>query len=187
MTAMTRQGMSDAALIERSRHEPEVFAVLYDRHAKQIHRYGTRRLGSSLADDVVAETFLAAFRQRARYDLDRADARPWLFGIAANVIGKQQRSEQRMLQAFARTGNDPVAQSYADRVDDRVAAAAMTRPLAAALGGLSPKHREALLLIAWADLSYEETAQALGISVGTVRSRLHRGVSKEGMRGARRT
>jgi RNA polymerase sigma-70 factor (ECF subfamily) len=79
-----------------------------------------------------------------------------------------------MLRAFARTGVDPVADGPADRVDSRVCAAAVQRDLAAALAGLPAGDRDVLLLIAWADLSYEETAAALGIPVGTVRSRLHR-------------
>ena len=166
--------LDDAALIERSWQEPEAFAALYDRHAAPIHRFAGRRLGDQMADDVVAETFLAAFRRRKRYDLCRADARPWLYGIAANVIGKHRRAEVRMLRAFARTGADPVADGHADRVDSRVCAAAVQRELAAALAGLSAGDRDVLLLIAWADLSYEETAAALGIPVGTVRSRLHR-------------
>ncbi|MGP4023880.1 RNA polymerase sigma factor [Actinomadura sp. 3N407] len=163
----------DASLIERSRDEPEVFAVLYDRHAPSIHRYVARRLGDQAADDLVAETFLAAFRQRRRYDPGRSDARPWLYGIAANLIGKQRRSETRMLRALARTGVDPVADSM-DRVDARLSAAASARDLAGALARLSPGDRDVLLLIAWADLSYEQVAEALSIPVGTVRSRLNR-------------
>jgi RNA polymerase sigma factor (sigma-70 family) len=166
--------LDDAVLIERSWHEPEAFAALYDRHAAPIHRFAGRRLGDQMADDVVGETFLAAFRRRKRYDLRRADARPWLYGIAANVIGKHRRAEVRMLRAFARTGADPVAAGHADLVDSRVCAAAVQRDLAAALAGLPAGDRDVLLLIAWADLSYEETAAALGIPVGTVRSRLNR-------------
>ena len=166
--------LDDAALIERSWHEPEAFAALYDRHAAPVHRFAGRRLGQHLADDVVAETFLAAFRRRKRYDLHRKDARPWLYGIAANVMGKHRRAEVRMLRAFARTGIDPVADGHADRIDSRVCAAAVQRDLAAALAGLSAGDRDVLLLIAWADLSYEETAAALRLPVGTVRSRLNR-------------
>ncbi|MGH3286835.1 MAG: RNA polymerase sigma factor, partial [Streptosporangiaceae bacterium] len=114
--------LDDAALIERSWHEPEAFAVLYDRHAAPIHRFAGRRLGDQLAGDVVGETFLAAFRRRKRYDLRRADARPWLYGIAANLIGKHRRAEVRMFRAFARTGIDPVADSHADRADSRISA-----------------------------------------------------------------
>ena len=72
----------DADVIARSVQEPEVFAVLFRRHAAAIQRYVARRLGVDAAEDVVAETFLAAFDQRGRYDLSRPDARPWLYGIA---------------------------------------------------------------------------------------------------------
>jgi RNA polymerase sigma factor (sigma-70 family) len=174
VTAPPRLRADDAALIEQSWHEPEAFAELYDRHVRQIHRYVTRRLGDGAADDVVGETFLAAFRRRRRYDLGRADARPWLYGIAANLIGKHRRAEIRMLRALARTGADPVAESYADGADARVSAAAAKRDLAAGLASLAAGDREVLLLIAWADLTYDEVAVALGIPVGTVRSRLHR-------------
>src|SRR5258708_7025727 len=167
VTAPTRERADDAALIEQSWHEPEAFAGLYDRHASHIHRYVTRRLGSGLADDVTGETFLAAFQRRRRYDIGRPDARPWLYGIAANVIGKHRRAELRMLQAFARTGADPVAESYADRADARLSAAAVHQQLAAALAGLSSGDRDVLLLIAWADLSNEEVAAALAVPPAT--------------------
>ncbi|MFI6479121.1 RNA polymerase sigma factor [Nonomuraea sp. NPDC050663] len=166
--------LADAELIQRSRRDPAQFAALFDRHAPALHRYVTRRLGEHLADDVVAETFLAAFRRRAKYDVSYPDARPWLYGIAANLIGRHRRTEVRFYLALARTGVDEVAESYADRVEARVTASAAQRDLAGALAVLSPEDREVLLLIAWADLSYEETAAALGIPVGTVRSRLHR-------------
>ena len=168
----------DAALIEASRREPETFAGLYDRHAAPIHRYVSRRLGDGMADDIVADTFLAAFRRRQSYDLRCSDARPWLYGIAANLIGKHRRTESRMLRAFARTGVDPVLEGHADRIDSRVTAGSVQPDLAAALAGLSAGDRDVLLLIAWADLSYEQTATALGIPLGTVRSRLHRAREK---------
>ena len=163
----------DAALIERSWHDPEAFAALYDRHAAPLHRYAARRLGAGAADDIVADTFLDAFRQRRRYDLTVTDARPWLYGIAANLIGKHSRSEVRMLRAYARTGTDPVL-IETDDADGRLASAAVRQDLAAALAALTNGDRDVLLMIAWADLSYTEVATALGIPVGTVRSRLHR-------------
>ena len=174
MTAPAEHFIDDAAVIEKSWHEPEVFAMLYDRHATAMHRFVARRLGPACADDIVAESFLAAFRHRDRYDLSRADARPWLYGIAANAIGKHRRAEVRQLRALARTGLDPVTDSHADQVDSRVAARGAQRALAAALASLSAGDRDVLLLIAWADLSYEEVAQALSIPIGTVRSRLNR-------------
>ncbi|MEU4578071.1 RNA polymerase sigma factor [Nonomuraea sp. ATR24] len=169
---------TDAEVIQRSRQEPAAFSTLFDRHAPALHRYVTRRLGDSLADDVVADTFLAAFRRRDRYDLSHADARPWLYGIAANLVGKHRRAEVRAYQALARTGVDEVAESYAERVESRVSASAAHRDLARALAALTPDERDVLLMIAWADLGYEEVAVALGIPVGTVRSRLHRARKK---------
>ena len=103
---------SDAALIERSRQEPDCFAGIFDRHADEILRYAHARLGPDLAEDITAETFLAAFRRRDHYDLTWADARPWLYGIAIRLIGKHRRAEgryRRMLQtvpADRRTGRD---------------------------------------------------------------------------------
>ena len=168
----------DATVIESSWQDPETFAQLYDRHAVPIYRYASRRLGEEMADDIVAETFLAAFRRRKDYDLQRPDARPWLYGIAANLIGKHRRAEVRMLRAFARTGADPAVEGHADRIDSQVSAAAVQPDLAAAVAALSPGDRDVLLLVAWADLSYEQTATALGIPPGTVRSRLHRARAK---------
>ena len=168
----------DAAVIEWSIRDPEAFAVLYDRHAATLHRYVARRLGEGVADDIVADTFLTAFSKRARYDPSVArDARPWLYGIAANLIGKHTRSEVRMLRAYARTGTDPVLTQQETTADDalsRVEGAAAHRDLARALATLTEGDREVLLMIAWADLSYAEVAAALGIPVGTVRSRLSR-------------
>jgi len=168
------QQPSDAKLIEQSLAEPEVFAVLFDRYAADIHHYAARRLGASAADDLVAETFLAAFRRRTSYDTSRSQARPWLYGIATTLIARQRRSEQRLYRALARTGVDPLPEPIADQVVRRVAAQGQQRRLAAALAGLSPADREVLLLVAWGGLSYEEIAEAVAVPIGTVRSRLHR-------------
>ncbi|MFC0599770.1 RNA polymerase sigma factor [Streptomyces palmae] len=173
-----RARTDDAALIEQSAADPEVFATLYDRHAATIHRYVARRLGQDLADDLVADTFLIAFRRRGGYDLSRPDALPWLYGIAANLIGKHRRAEVRAYRALARTGTDPVAESYTDRIDGQVSAQASSKQLAAALAALSAKDRDVLLLIAWAELTYDAVGQALGIPIGTVRSRLNRARKK---------
>ncbi|MFF7044111.1 RNA polymerase sigma factor [Streptomyces massasporeus] len=171
---MTDLAGGDAELIRASLQEPERFAALFDRHAPAIHQYVARRLGRDAADDVTAETFLTAFRIRARFDPARAGVRPWLYGIAAKQIGRHRRQEVQALKLLARTGHDPVADSWTDSADDRVAAEAAARPLAGALARLSAGDRHVLLLFAWADFSYQEIAEALGIPVGTVRSRLNR-------------
>jgi RNA polymerase sigma factor (sigma-70 family) len=172
-TAEPRGDVDDAALIAQSLRAPERFGVLFDRHAPAIYRYITRRLGRDIADDLVAETFLAAFRQRGRYDRAHADARPWLYGIATRLIGRYRRDEVRFFRAIARTGVDPAAEPIADQVTNRVAAQAGSRELAAAIAALPAAYRDVLLLIA-SGLGYQETADALGVPVGTISSRLLR-------------
>ena len=102
-----RADPDDADLVALSLHSPERFAALLDRHASAIHRYVARRLGPDAADDLVAETFLIAFQRRGGYDPAYADARPWLYGIATNLIGRHRRDEVRMFRAMARTWADP--------------------------------------------------------------------------------
>jgi RNA polymerase sigma-70 factor (ECF subfamily) len=164
---------SDAAIIAASGGDPALFGEIFDRHSAAINRYLTRRLGASDGEDLTAETFVIAFRSRRRYDGSVEDARPWLFGIAANLLRRHWRTEQRRLRAYARTGVDPVADEIPD-AERRLDAAAAGPQLARALASISADDREVLLLFAWADLSYEQIALALEIPAGTVRSRLSR-------------
>ena len=97
------EGMTDAQAIGASLADPEVFAVLFDRHFDAIHRYAQRRVGRDLADEIAAETFTRAFDRRRRYDTAREDARPWLLGIAANLLRRHWRTEKRRLDAYARS------------------------------------------------------------------------------------
>ncbi|MFC4905851.1 RNA polymerase sigma factor [Actinomadura gamaensis] len=175
-------GADDSAVIVASRREPERFALLFQRHARAIGRYVTRRLGPGPAEDVVAETFLIAFRERDRYDASCPDARPWLYGIATNLVRRHRRDEVRLLRALARTGIDPVIESFSDAADARLSAGAAGRGLAAAIAGLPAAQRDVLLLVTWAGLTYDEAGQALGVPSGTVRSRMNRARAK--LRGA---
>ncbi len=151
-----------------------VFAGLFDEHAPGLHRYLSRRIGSA-ADDLVAETFLAALAGRDGFDRSRADPRAWLYGIATNLLRRHQRQELRGLAATAKAcagelpGSDP-----GDVVPDQVDARDRVGRLASGIADLSPDDRDVLLLIAWAGLAGNEVAQVLGVPVGTVRSRLHR-------------
>jgi RNA polymerase sigma factor (sigma-70 family) len=165
--------LNDADLIERSLNDPETFAVLFDRHAPLLHRYVARRLGPIEAEDVVADTFLAAFQRRRDYDRGRPDARPWLYGIASNLIGKRRRAETNLYRAYIRSGVHP-AEIAGRQVEDGINTLAVNRPLARALLKLSQADRDVLLLLAWAELSYQEIARALAIPLGTVASRLNR-------------
>ncbi|WP_030434096.1 RNA polymerase sigma factor [Actinoplanes subtropicus] len=164
--------VGDHDLIRQSAADPEAFGQIFDRHAATIHRYLARRVGPLLADDLTAETFLIAFRSRDKYDMSHADCRPWLYGIAANLLRGHQRAEVRQYRALARTGVDPVYDASEDS-DARVTAAGDVRALAGVLAKLPAGERDVLTLIAQAQLSYPEVARALDVPVGTVRSRLH--------------
>jgi RNA polymerase sigma factor (sigma-70 family) len=165
---------ADADLIERSWERPERFADLFDRYYQAIHGYVSRRLGPGFGDDLASETFLIAFDRRRAYDLAYPDARPWLYGIASNLVSRQRRAEQRRYRALARADASGVVESHAERVVGRVDAGSQRARLAAALLEIELADREVLLLVAWAELSLEEAARALGVPAGTARSRLHR-------------
>ncbi len=166
--------VDDADVVKRSRADPECFAVLFDRYFVPLHRYASRRLGAATGDDVAAETFLVAFRERGRFDPARGSVRVWLYGIATNLIRGHQRAEVRGYRAYARAAAEPVYAAEEERVDARLTAAAAREVLVAALADLSSGDRDALLLVVWGELSHEETAGALGIPAGTVGSRLYR-------------
>jgi RNA polymerase sigma factor (sigma-70 family) len=168
------EGLSDADLIERSRSDPGCFAEIFDRHAGEILRYAHARLGPDLAEDVTAETFLAAFSRRHRYDTAWPDARPWLYGIAVREIGRHRRALSRRLRLLRSVPVELVTEDFGHRSAERVTAEQLRPQLTAVLAGLPHRDRELLLLVAWAGLSYEESAQALGLTVSAVKSRLHR-------------
>ena len=164
----------DAAIIERSWREPERFAMLFDRHAARIHRYVARRVGREAADDLVAETFLAAFAKRRGYFTAYRDAGPWLYGIATNLVGQHRREEVRQFRIRQAAWPELAEPGHDERVVGDVTARSVRHQLAAALAALADGDRDVLVLIAWEQLSYTETARALAIPVGTVRSRLNR-------------
>jgi RNA polymerase sigma-70 factor (ECF subfamily) len=165
---------ADAVVIEQSWAEPERFAAIFERYFGQVHQYLAGRVGGKVADDLAAEVFAIAFAQRQRYDLARESARPWLYGIATNLLSAHRRKEQRRYRALARASGREVAPSYEDLVADRVSASAAGPALAAALAALGTGDRDVLLLAALAGLGNQEVAQALGIPYGTVCSRLSR-------------
>jgi RNA polymerase sigma factor (sigma-70 family) len=165
---------SDASVITRSSREPEAFAAIFDRYFARIHRYVASRLGSNAADDIAADIFLAAFDQRDRYDEERVSARAWLYGIATNKISRYWRDEERLYRALQRTGVDGDEGAHDDLVAARVSAASLQPQLAKGLAGLPEGTRDVLLLVACAQLPYDEVAAALDIPIGTVSSRLNR-------------
>lgn len=174
MTRGSCEAPTDAEIIVVSQSDPHQFGAIFDRHFDAIHRYLSRRIGVSIADDLAAQTFTEAFVHRERYDVDQPDSRPWLYGIASNLLRRHHRTEVRQLRAYARSGVDPVIDLDLEAVAERLDAGDAVPRIAAALATLNHGDREVLLLYAWADLSYLDISHALDIPIGTVRSRLNR-------------
>jgi RNA polymerase sigma-70 factor, ECF subfamily len=171
--------ISDRELMLMARTDPASFVGIFDRHFQSIYRYALRRAGEAVAEDIASETFLVAFTKRGSYRLDQLDARPWLFGIATNLMRRRRRDEERMLRAYCRAAYEDKADDHA-MVHSRIDAQRLQGLIARALLKLRRPERDTLLLVAWADLSYQEAAVALNVPVGTVRSRLSR--ARERMR-----
>lgn len=160
-------GRSDAAVIAESVADPASFTALYERHLRRVAAYLSRRVGPELAEDLAAEVFARAFRARAGFRAEHESALPWLLGIASHLVGDHRRTERRRLAALQRMMIDAPSST-----DDQIGL--LTPELVVRLRRLPAGHRDALLLVVWGELSYEEAALALGVSVGTVRSRIAR-------------
>jgi len=164
---------SDAEVIGRSLDDPEAFGLIYDRHAATLLRFLGRRVGAEVAEGLVGELFRIAFERRKTFDASRAIALPWLYGIGSNLLLKHRRGEARRLRASARmavVGEPPDKRAGAGALDARL----LFPRVADAIEALPDGEREALLLFAWEDLSYQSVAEALELPIGTVRSRLNR-------------
>lgn len=166
----------DARIIQQSLSDPSAFAAVYDRHAPVLLTYLSRRVGVSDAEGLLGELFRIAFESRARYDTTRPNARPWLYGIAANLVLNHYRSRGRnraAVERLAHRGEDPL-EPFDERIAEDAATLELLRRVVAVIAGLPDHDREVVFLYAWEDLSYEQIAAALDIPIGTVRSRLNR-------------
>ena len=168
----TMDSPSDAEVIGRSLDEPEAFGLVYDRHAATVLRFLARRVGAEAAEGLLGELFRIAFERRKTFNAARENALPWLYGIGSNLLLKHRRAEARRLRASARMAADeaPARRASAAALDARV----LFPRVADAIEALPDGEREALLLFAWEDLSYQSVAEALELPIGTVRSRLNR-------------
>ncbi|TDD95826.1 RNA polymerase sigma factor [Actinomadura rubrisoli] len=166
--------LDDAGLLRESLHDPERFAVLYDRHLPAVHRYLAGRLGREGSEDLAAETFLIAFRRRRDFDPGRGAVRPWLFGIATHLVAQHRRTEARRLKLLGRIATEDSVAGHEERVTAQVTAWAARPDLVRAMSALSRGDRDVVFLAALGGLGYEEIGQALGIPSGTVGSRLTR-------------
>jgi RNA polymerase sigma factor (sigma-70 family) len=166
----------DNELIRDSILNPERFSVIFERHYEAVRRYAQRRAGLEAGEEIAARTFESAFAARSRFRTNYPSARPWLLGIATNLVRHHFREEAARLRALVRVGtawDRPTADELED-VTRKIDSGRLGRDLGIAIMSLDGGDRDVLLLFAWAELSYEEIAVSLHIPIGTVRSRLHR-------------
>jgi RNA polymerase sigma factor (sigma-70 family) len=173
--------LSDRVLWRQAREgDGAAFGVLFERHAGRIYNYCFRRTADwALAEELTSTTFLLAWRSRGRAPLQAESALPLLYGIATNVLRNQRRSLRRRRDAFARLPLERVeepdfAEEIATRLDDEAA----MRELLRVFAQLPRRQQDVVALCDWSGLSYEDAAAALGVPIGTVRSRLARGRSR---------
>jgi RNA polymerase sigma-70 factor (ECF subfamily) len=167
--------VDDDALWNRVRQgDADALAALFRRHASVIYNYCFRRLGDwSAAEDMVSMVFLEAWRRRDA-TVEPGKVLPWLYGIATNVVRNRRRSERRYAAALRRLSPDLPASDPAEDVASRADDEREMKRLLARVAELSQRERDVLALCVWSELSYEDAAAALGLPVGTVRSRLSR-------------
>ncbi|MEU9283806.1 RNA polymerase sigma factor [Streptomyces sp. NPDC048275] len=153
----------------------EAFGELFDAYARSVYNHAYRLTGDwAQAEDVVSLTFLDAWRLRDKVDEDGGSLRPWLLGIATNVTRNTRRAARRHAAAVARLPRDEAVRDFADEVAGRLDDAAQLDLVRTALRELRRAEREVLALCVWSGLDYAAAAEALGVPVGTVRSRLSR-------------
>ncbi|MFI6500192.1 RNA polymerase sigma factor [Nonomuraea typhae] len=159
--------------------DQQAFAELFDEFAKAVYNHAYRLTGDwSAAEDVVSLTFLEAWRLRERIEPDGGSLRPWLLGVATNVTRNMRRAARRHQEAMARMPRADPVPDFADELIGRVADAQRLADVRAAFARLRRHEQDVLSLCAGAGLDYAEAAEALGIPVGTVRSRLSRARKK---------
>ncbi|WP_437113084.1 RNA polymerase sigma factor [Streptomyces syringium] len=155
--------------------DPDSFRRLFRSHAQLVHRYAIRATGDwATAEDVVSLTFLEAWRLRDRLPEEPDGAKAWLMGIAVNVQRNTTRAARRHQKALARMPAKEAVPDIAGEVVGRMADAEQLTAAKNALEKLRRPEREVVTLCVWSGLSYAEAADALGVAVGTVRSRLFR-------------
>nr|WP_207944635.1 RNA polymerase sigma factor [Actinomadura rubrisoli] len=155
--------------------DQDAFAEVFDEHAAVVYRHAVRVVGDwAAAEDVVSLTFMEAWRLREGIRPDGESLRPWLLGIAANVLRNTGRAARRHRAALSRLPRGDTMPDFADDLVGRMADAEQLAAARAALGRLRPAEREVFALVVWSGLDYAEAAEALAVPVGTVRSRLSR-------------
>ncbi|MGW4409521.1 RNA polymerase sigma factor [Nonomuraea sp. NPDC004702] len=151
------------------------FSRLFDEYAKAVYNHAFRLTANwSEAEDVMALTFLEAWRLRPKIDPEGGSLRPWLLGIATNVSRNVRRAARRHDDALARIPKGESVPDFAEEVVGRIDDAERLAAVRRAFGRLRKQEQDVFALCVWAALDYAQAAEALGVPVGTVRSRLSR-------------
>jgi RNA polymerase sigma-70 factor (ECF subfamily) len=151
------------------------FGQLFEAHAGEVYRHVVRSTGGwSAAEDVVSLTFLEAWRLREKLRPEGDSVLPWLLGIATNVLRNTRRAARRHAAALIRLPPAETMPDFADEVVNRMRDSEQLAAAAAALRRLREAEREVFTLCVWSGLDYAQAAEALGVPIGTVRSRLSR-------------
>jgi RNA polymerase sigma factor (sigma-70 family) len=170
----TYDQFDDAELWELSTSDGEAFGEIFRRHARAVFALCYWRTGdAAMAEDVTSVVFLEAWRRRDLVALEQRSALPWLLGVANHTSRNATRSLRRYTQALRRLDGHREL-STDDSVIDRIDAETSLKMVDEILRDLSEQEREIVLLVFWSGLSYEATSVALGVPVGTVRSRVSR-------------
>jgi RNA polymerase sigma-70 factor (ECF subfamily) len=173
---MTLEPPADAELWGRAQDGDErAFGELFDRHSRTVYNYCFRRTADwSVAEDLTSVVFMETWRRRARVRLSADSLLPWLYGVATNVLHNHRRSLRRHRAALERVRALPAAPNDAAAAGARLEAERQMREVLDSVRKLPRGDQEILALCVWEGLAYAEAATALGIPVGTVRSRLAR-------------
>jgi RNA polymerase sigma-70 factor, ECF subfamily len=151
------------------------FTAIYHRHADAVWRHAYRLTGTrAAAEDVLAATFLTAWRRRSEVRFVADSARPWLLTVAGNEARTEWRRSVRHDRLAHRVGPAPAVRDHSDAVVARLDDRRRLHRVLEALDGLSSAHREVVELCMIAELPQPDAARALGIPEVTLRSRIHR-------------
>lgn len=155
--------------------DPAAFRQLFTEHARVVYAHAFRVTGDwAAAEDIVSLTFLEAWRLRERLRDEGSGPRPWLMGIAINVLRNRGRATRRHREAMARLPAKDDVPDFADELVGRMADAQRLAAAKTALGKLRRIDREVFMLCVWSGLTSAEAARALDVAEGTVRARLSR-------------
>lgn len=158
--------------------DAEAFARLFDRYADVVYRYAVVRLRDPIAaEEIVSTVFLEVWKQRHRIDLRDGLLRPWLLGVARNQVNRSWRQQARLVPA-PQIEDGATSADHAAAVAAGVDAQQELERVLDAVSELPDEPRETLILHVWGELSHDQVASELGVSVGTVKSRLHRARSR---------